>query len=53
MKIVVLSDGETWESIGEATIWTINDAEYDALCDGIIEPKDCEPTHVEVIEPTE
>lgn len=38
-KIVVFSDMETWETVGDASIWEITDDAFDALCEGE-RPKD-------------
>jgi hypothetical protein len=41
-QIIVLSDGETWEINGYASILTITDEAYDLLCGGQIKVKNIE-----------
>jgi len=41
-QIIVLSDGETWETNGYASILTITDEAYDLLCGGQIKVKHIE-----------
>lgn len=54
--ILVLSDGETWETwgpAGGAYIYTITEEEYEQLCEGTIEPCDTEPSAVVRVGPFE
>jgi len=39
-KIIVLSDGETWETVSGCAVWTITEQAFRALCDGEKEPFD-------------
>lgn len=41
-RIIVLDDGETWETVGGADVWTITDEAYGRLLLGEVSPKDIE-----------
>jgi|DEB19_MinimDraft_3_1074340.scaffolds.fasta_scaffold27018_2 hypothetical protein len=41
--ILILADGDTWETIDGQSICTINDEEFRDLCDGRITPGDLHP----------
>lgn len=45
-RIIVLGDGETWESVGGADVWTITDEAYSRLLQGEVSPKDIEADSV-------
>ena len=48
-QIIVMSDGEMWESLEEhstAAVWTITDAAYELLISGVGYPKHLAPKDI-------
>ncbi len=41
--IVVLSDGQTWNTIGDCSICVISDDDFQNLCEDRIDAKDIQP----------
>ncbi len=44
-RIIVLSDTGTWETVGDAEVWTVTDEAFEKLCEGE-EPKHLAATDI-------